>query len=107
MSFATFRLNALKNISGMTMYILCPEIDITLLRDAGCGKSHLETVGPPGLCILLPQIQSRRVGFTYCFHKFWRAGPGSQMCYISNPERVPKSTLNKSDTRTFKIKWLE
>lgn len=43
------------------MYILRPEIDITFLRDAVSESriGHLEAVGPPELCIPLPQIQSR------------------------------------------------
>lgn len=88
------------------MYILDPEIDIILLRDA-----VLESRAG------ILKLWDRR-GFAYCYHKFSRGvqvlhivstnsgarDQGSQMYYISGPERVPKSTLNKSDTRAFKIK---
>jgi len=92
------------------MYILHPEIDITLLRDAAfrkvaraswsCGTAgalHIVTTNSVVACrfyILFPQIPVRGT-------------PRSQMCYMSDPERVPKSTLNKSDAEAFKIKWLE
>lgn len=61
MSFATFRSSALKNISSTAMYILRPEIDITLLRDA---------VSESRTGIL--KLWDRR-GFAYCYHKFSRS----------------------------------
>lgn len=60
MSFETFRSSDLKNVSSATMYILCPEIDITFLRDA---------VSESRTGIL--KLWDRR-SFAYRYHKFSR-----------------------------------
>lgn len=72
MPFATFRSSALKDISSTTMYILRPEIDITLLRDA---------ISESRTGIL--KLWDRR-GFAYCYHKFSRGA--ARRFYILFPQ---------------------
>lgn len=84
MPFATFRSSAVKDISSTSMYILRPEIDITLLRDA---------ISESRTGIL--KLWDRR-GFAYCYHKFSR---GVQVLHIVSTNsgvrgtRIPRCAI--------------
>lgn len=87
------------------------EIDITLLCDAvsksRTGILKLRDHWDFAYCYHKFSVAACRF-YIYCFHKFRRGtDQRSQMDYISGPERVPKSTLNKSNTGAFEIKRLE